>query len=136
MNIRFLLDECTFIATASFLRKLGFDVVTVNELGLSGLSDDKIFELAHKENRILLTFDKDFGNIFRFPLGTHPGIIIVRTHPQTVEDTNRLLKKFFGITTPEQYQNALVIIDESKIRIRKSSTATVNINIKGKGRKK
>ena len=129
MTTRFLLDECAFLATANFLRKSGFDAMTINELGHSGVSDDKVFELAREEDRMLLTFDKDFSNIFRFPLGKHPGIIIVRIHPQTIEVTERLLRRFLELTTEDQYRKALVVIDETKIRIRKGSEATLSLDM-------
>lgn len=117
--MKFFADECIYFATIKMLRKLGYDVETVTEQKLESQDDEKIFEYAKKSNRILLTFDKDFGNIFRFPLGSHPGIIIVRLKPQTPEETNHLLRNFLKETIPADISRALVVIGKEKVRIRK-----------------
>lgn len=122
--MKFLCDECVYAATVKLLKNLGHDIITVNELGLQSSSDEKILSTATKKRRILLTFDQDFSNIYRFPLGTHSGIIIVKIKPHTVEDTNSCLKHFLEVTPPENISNSLVIVGKKKIRIRKPAQQT------------
>lgn len=122
--MKFLADECIYIATIRLLRDLGYDVITIKELNLNSLSDEKVLGLAKKENRLLVTFDQDFGNIFKFPLGTYPGIIIIKVKPQTIENTNSLLQKFLKKTSPKIISKALVVIDKKKTRIRKLTKNT------------
>lgn len=47
----------------AWLRKNGHDVAHFREEGLHRLSDREIFRKAISENRIILTFDLDFGEI-------------------------------------------------------------------------
>lgn len=61
--MRFLTDENIFPPITSYLRKTGHDVKTVQESGLSNSADDKIADLATREERTIITFDKHFGNI-------------------------------------------------------------------------
>jgi len=122
--MKFLADECIYVATVKLLRDLGYDVISIKELNLSSLSDEKVLELAKKENRLLITFDQEFGNIFKFPLGTYPGIIIIKVKPQTIENTNSVLQKFLKKTSLEIISKALVIIDKRKTRIRKPAKST------------
>ena len=62
-KIKLLTDENIFRATVTFLRKMGFDIIDINELQLKGSGDDDVAAIANKENRIILTFDKHFGDI-------------------------------------------------------------------------
>ncbi len=60
--MRFLADEsCDFMMVRA-LREMGHDVVAVSEAS-PRLEDYEVIELALKENRILLTEDKDFGQL-------------------------------------------------------------------------
>jgi predicted nuclease of predicted toxin-antitoxin system len=58
--MRFLADESCDFAVVRALREAGHDVVAVADSALSA-PDDKILRLALREQRILLTEDKDFG---------------------------------------------------------------------------
>jgi predicted nuclease of predicted toxin-antitoxin system len=78
--LRFLIDEDMPRSLAEVLRAKGFEVLDVRDCGLNcglrGGSDDEIFEFAQKERAIILTGDTGFGNLLRFPLGSHCGIVI------------------------------------------------------------
>lgn len=58
--MKFITDENLGIQVPQFLRSLGYDVISAIEVALSR-PDIDILSLANKENRILLTTDKDFG---------------------------------------------------------------------------
>ena len=60
--MRFLADESCDFAVVRALREAGHDVAAVRELSL-GVADDVVINLAVRENRILLTEDKDFGQL-------------------------------------------------------------------------
>ena len=63
-------------ATTGLLRSLDIDAIDARDAGLKGAIDVKIFEYAQKEGRIIITRDKEFGNILKYPLGSHCGIIV------------------------------------------------------------
>ena len=50
----------------------------VRDVGLRGKPDDDIFKYAAAHDLALLSADLSFGNLQRFPLGTHAGIVIAR----------------------------------------------------------
>ena len=59
-DLRFLADESCEFAVVHALRSKGYDVLAVSEC--MRRSDDRdLIEQSHRENRILLTEDKDFG---------------------------------------------------------------------------
>jgi len=60
--VRFLADESCDFAVVRSLRNAGFDVVAVAEVAPRAL-DEAVIELAVREDRIVLTEDKDFGQL-------------------------------------------------------------------------
>jgi predicted nuclease of predicted toxin-antitoxin system len=76
--MRFLADE-DFPGTAvAMLRGNGHDVVWASEDNSSS-SDKHLLEIAQRDQRIILTFDKDFGEIaFHRKLPASCGIVLFR----------------------------------------------------------
>ena len=74
------LDENMPSDLAGLLRQHGHDVATVPEEGLSGSEDGRVAEVATAEERVIVTFDLDFGDIRAFPVGSHAGIVVFRLH--------------------------------------------------------
>ena len=72
--MRFIVDECTGPKVAQWLRDQNYEVFSVfNEM--RGIDDETILQKAFRENWILITNDKDFGEkVYRehFP---HHGIV-------------------------------------------------------------
>jgi len=62
--MRFLADENFPKAAVDALARAGHDVVWIGTIA-SGTPDAEVFRWAARENRIILTFDKDFGEIAR-----------------------------------------------------------------------
>ncbi len=73
---RFVIDEDMPRSTARSLRCLGYEVKDIRDYGLRGADDEEIYQFAQSDQAILVTGDMDFGNILRFPVGSHFGIII------------------------------------------------------------
>jgi predicted nuclease of predicted toxin-antitoxin system len=59
---KILADENIPIEAVKLLQSKGVDLVSVTEF-LQGFSDLEVLELANRENRAILTFDKDFGEM-------------------------------------------------------------------------
>ena len=63
------------------LAAAGHDVASVR-LGAPGASDEDVLAWAVREQRVLLTFDKDFGELaFRSKLPAKSGVILFRITP-------------------------------------------------------
>jgi len=54
--LRFLADENIFSQVITSLKKLGHDVKSILESGLSQTTDNKIIDLATKEERTIINF--------------------------------------------------------------------------------
>jgi predicted nuclease of predicted toxin-antitoxin system len=76
--MRLLANENVPGDAVTALRRQGYDVVWIWE-DSPGVSDIQVLARAHKEDRILITFDKDFGELaFRYGLPATCGIILFR----------------------------------------------------------
>jgi predicted nuclease of predicted toxin-antitoxin system len=79
--VRWLADECVAAPLVGFLRTVGHDVLYVAEAA-AGLSDADVITLASREMRLLLTEDKDFGNIVFRRERAVPGVVLLRIGPE------------------------------------------------------
>ncbi|MFZ2937925.1 MAG: DUF5615 family PIN-like protein [Candidatus Omnitrophota bacterium] len=97
------------------LKNQGHDVIDVRNLSKTSLRDEEIFQIARKEQRILITRDLDFSNILHYPPKISYGIIVLRTYLLPQEETFGILLK--ALQTPEpQLRGALIIAQPARLR--------------------
>ena len=116
--MRFLADENIFPAVITHLRKLDHDVISIQEAGFSQTTDDKIVEIATKEERTIVTFDKHFGDILRYPPRNLSGVILIRIHPPLLEDISPALNNLFKNYHKNSFKGRLIVLTKSGYRIR------------------
>jgi uncharacterized protein with PIN domain len=75
--VRFLADESCDFAVVRALRETGHDVVAVAEVSPRA-SDETVIDLAVREERILVTEDKDFGQLVYANRRAMGGVFLVR----------------------------------------------------------
>ena len=114
--MRFLADECCDAPMVSALRADGHDVLYVVET-MSGADDDAILAQAYSEHRVLLTEDKDFGELV-YRLGQPArGIVLLR-----FDVTDRALKvpRLQELLAGEgnRLPGSFTVLEADKIRIR------------------
>jgi len=85
--VKIFANENLFEPIIDYLRSLGHDVLSIRDAGLSGISDDEVYQRACKENRVIVTMDKDFSRMFRFAPEKCGGIIVVKIYKHTVNET-------------------------------------------------
>ena len=116
--MRFLADENIFPHVITALRKLGHDVKSILESGLSQTTDDKIIDLATREERTIITFDKHFGDILRYPPRNSPGIILIRIRPPLLDDIFNAFENLFKNYHADSFEGKLIVLSKSGYRIR------------------
>lgn len=115
--LKLLLDANLSPETAEFLRLKDSDVKSIQEEKLGKLSDEKVIRLAIKEQRIVVTLDLDFGELWYFVFEGKVGIIVLRTKLQTVEWVNKVLGEFLEKEYRSEMAKSLVVVSESGFRI-------------------
>lgn len=112
----FLADECCDALVVSRLRDLGYDVTYVAEL-VPGLTDPDVLAQSVSEKRVLLTEDRDFGELVFREQQTAYGIVLLRIPPE-----DRQQKQERITTLVQRYENdlpgAIVTVTLNTIRIR------------------
>jgi SepF-like predicted cell division protein (DUF552 family) len=69
---------------------------------------------------MIITMDKDFSRMFRFPPERCGGIIVVKIYRHTVDETLEIFKKFYkSIKEKDVFENLIIITPEG-VRIRRS----------------
>ena len=114
MKVKFLIDECTGKRLAALLKNAGYDALFVGDWKPSA-SDDEVLQKANDEERILITDDKDFGELV-FRLGKpSSGVILIRTsttNPATRFDLLEILLKSTKV------DRKFIVLKDTVIKIR------------------
>lgn len=115
--MRFLVDECTGPAVASWLRDQNHDVFSVYDEA-RGLDDDDIIQKAFDEEWILITNDKDFGDKVYRDGRLHHGVILLRLEDERSASKilvlSRLLKAF-----SDRIPDSFLVVTEKQVRFAK-----------------
>ncbi len=113
----YLADENYPIASVRLLRAAGLDVAAVIE-GSPGATDIAILQRAEREQRLILTLDRDYGELlFRHRLGHPRGVIYFRYDPATPEEPGQHLLQLIAIPNL-QLTAKFTVIDRERIRQR------------------
>lgn len=75
----FLADESCAGPVIRALREAGHDVVAIVEVA-KGATDEQVLERALSEKRVLITEDRDFGQLVYARGRSSAGVILVRFH--------------------------------------------------------
>lgn len=118
MNERYLANENFPAAAVRWLRDRGDDVLHAGET-LVGEPDPVILQTALDQDRLLLTFDRDFGElVFHQRLPPAPGIVLFRlrqldphallTFLERFFATKPTIRGYFTVASPGQFRQTLL----------------------------
>lgn len=114
--IKFLVDECIGPSLAKWLNENNYDAVSAYE-SLQSSTDKVILENAIIQQRILVTCDKDFGEmVFRNKM-RHPGIILLRLVNDQPMNLIIVMQKILSEYTVKELSNNFIVATEKNVRI-------------------
>lgn len=114
--MRFIVDESAGAAVVEYLRSSGHDVLAIAEI-MRQADDPDILTLALNEARILITNDKDFGELVYRTGQTHHGVLLLRLHNESSANRVRVVKSVLANYT-DRLAGQFVVATESSVRIR------------------
>ncbi|MGH2458158.1 MAG: DUF5615 family PIN-like protein [Chloroflexota bacterium] len=114
--MRFLLDESAEFRLAAFLQELGHDVTAIAHDYPAGLPDAEVLALARAEERILITNDRDFGELVFHQRLAHAGVIFFRLSDQALQTKILLLGQI--LTTHASQLDRFLVVDDRGVRVR------------------
>lgn len=112
--MKFLIDRCAGRRTADWLRLRGHDVVEARERGADP-GDRTILAWAHAEGRVLVTMDKDFGELIFSSGDDHSGVVRLPDVP--VEARAALLESLLASHSLDLEAGAVITVRGERIRI-------------------
>jgi len=116
--MRFLVDACVDVRVAEWLRGQGHDAVHLREQGLQRLADGEIFRKAVAENRCVLTFDLDFGEIAALAGETRGSIIVFRLGDPGFRHVVDRLSAVLDESAEAIDKGAVISVEEARHRVR------------------
>jgi hypothetical protein len=103
----------------TLLRESGHDVATVREQGLLGATDDRIYNVCIAERRVLITLDRDFGHVPRFPARQSNGIVVLELGgPASMPLLLERLHDFLIVAASRSVSGELWIVEPGRVRVR------------------
>jgi predicted nuclease of predicted toxin-antitoxin system len=102
--------------TVKTLRQAGHDVMWIRT-DAPGSKDRDILDTAQREQRLIITFDKDFGEFaFRYGLPAQCGVILFRIPPLSPAFVVRFITQ--AINSRDDWSGLFAVIEPDRIRIR------------------
>lgn len=117
--MKFLIDEDLSYKLAPFLKELGHKASHIREIQIS-LEDFQILKLAVLQDSIVITMDRDFGELVFKKSKSHSGVIYMRLEDQRVENTKRALIWLLKLYSNKFKERLFTVITEKegKFKIR------------------
>lgn len=114
--MNFLADENIDAEIVDHLRNKGYEVEYVLEIA-PGVGDKEIISQANKNKSILITSDKDFGELVFRQHSVHNGVILIRLHGMPADKKAEIVLNFVK-NYSGKIPNSFSVITKSSIRIR------------------
>ena len=125
-NLRLLLDECVTNPLAEMLKGLSsaLNVEYLRDLGLSGIEDHDVMQLAIQKNRIVVTTETGL-NHKKFKICRHPGIIVIGGRHRHETAQANAFRKFMLSGHRSKTNHAVTFLSETEARIKTSNDDSV-----------
>lgn len=112
--MRFLVDACAGRQLAEWLRARGHDVAETRKYGPDP-GDEDILAWAAAEGRVLITMDKDFGELIFAEGRAHAGLVRL-PHARAAEQV-RLMQTLLADHQQRLARGAIATVQRRRIRI-------------------
>jgi predicted nuclease of predicted toxin-antitoxin system len=117
--MRFLADMGVSMRVVEWLRSSGHDAIHLRDEGLQRLPNGEIFRKAIREQRIVLTFDLDFGEIVAGSGGGSVSVILFRLRNTRADFVVQRLKSVLEQSKEELVEGAVVLVEDGRHRVRR-----------------
>jgi predicted nuclease of predicted toxin-antitoxin system len=114
--MRWIVNENVAGTVIRWLRERGHDVLSVKE-SLRGAADPEILARARAEHRVVVTHDKDFGELaFRATLPATSGVVLLRLSGANPEADNR--RALEALESRADWAGHFAVVTNDRVRIR------------------
>ena len=116
--MKFLANENIPFSSVKTISDAGFDIIAVGS-DFPGILDEEVIEISKNEERTIITFDRDYGElIFKKGYKTKAGVIYLRWANFHPNEPGEYLVQLFNLQKII-FEEHFTVIGENSIRQRK-----------------
>jgi predicted nuclease of predicted toxin-antitoxin system len=115
--LRFLLDQSADARLIPYLRSLGHDAVRIGKDYPPGLPDTTVLALAAAEHRILITDDRDFGELVFAKRQPHTGVLYFRLG-EYAELSLKIARLDYVLSHDADQFDRFLVVTRTTVRVR------------------
>lgn len=117
--MRIKVDEDLPAEICDLLRQEGHQASTVVEQGMGGWKDPRLWTAVQEEGQLLITGDKGFADIRRYPPGSHHGVVLLRPDEDGIRPLLELSRRLLGDRPLESFTATVTVVTPRGIRVRR-----------------
>ena len=118
-EVRFLVDVGVGKGIERYLREDGYDTKAVRAID-PRMEDEEIIRTAVTENRMVITMDKDFGELVYHSSMEHSGVLLLRLEDATGTEKLQVIKHIMK-NYSYRIKNCFCVFQNDKFRIKKTN---------------
>jgi predicted nuclease of predicted toxin-antitoxin system len=115
---------CVDVRIVKWLQQNGHDATHLRDQGLHRMPNGEIFEKAIREDRIVITFDLDFGEIAALTAGRRASVILFRLKNtrtnNVIERLSSVIERFADVLK----KGSILTVEDTRCRVRYFPIAT------------
>ena len=111
-------EDLPRIATL-LLQDRGYEAIDVVAQDMGGWKDPDLWQAVQAEQRFLITADKGFADIRRYPPGTHAGVLLLRPDEDGISAIVELLERVLTNFDLNRLTGTVTVATPRGIRIRR-----------------
>jgi predicted nuclease of predicted toxin-antitoxin system len=115
-DLKFIIDVGVGRIIEEWLKLQDFTVISIATINPE-MTDSEILKLADKEKAIIITMDKDFGELVFKSHEPHKGVLLLRLEDAHDEEKLAAIQNIFPDHLPK-LKNNFVVYQNGKLRIR------------------
>ena len=116
-GLKFLVDVGVGKGIEEYLNEKGYDTKAVRDID-PGMEDEEIIRIAVSEDRMIITMDKDFGELVYHSSIEHSGVLLLRLEDATGTEKLQVVKHILN-NYANRIRNCFCVFQKDKFRIRK-----------------
>ena len=116
-GLKFLVDVGVGKGIEEYLNEKGYDTKAVRDID-PGMEDEEIIRIAVTENRMIITMDKDFGELVYHSSIEHSGVLLLRLEDATGTEKLQVVKHILS-NYANRIRDCFCVFQKDKFRIRK-----------------
>ncbi len=118
-SLKFIADVNVSPKTVLDLREAGYDIIRSSKVLPANAKDIEILELAHRQNRVIVTQDLDFSMLVAINGYDQPSLITLRLSSAKPDVVTQRLLNLLPIIQSELSKAFAVTVNDETMRVRK-----------------